>query len=511
MELSLKQDQIKCYESVLDTVTTQEETMEMIVPDACPDILQIVDTEGFVCIRGKEAKEGAAQIDGAVKTTVLYTPEGVGGVRRLSLQIPFFTKLEHASITPRTVLHVNPCVQSAETRMINPRKVLVRVQILLHICGFTPDTMELCTGVEAEEAAGLQTLSTQQSFWVVAGVSEKTFQFADSLPLSSGKPEAEEIMKFRTSIHTDDAKIIGTKMIFKGEVGLRVLYRSETGSLQTVDYTLPFSQMMEMNGVEESATCNLTVLLSDASVTLEASEDGSAFQVSMGFLAQAQVWEEKTVSLIADLYSTTHSAIPQAQNHMFHTSRERALAKHPCRETMETSVLPKMTLDAYVAMSQVTLSQDGEVKVFSANAQVMVLYQGEDNGIYQAELRVPVEERVAMSPEVACACSASCGGEVFASPVAGGIEVRFNVDFNYISMENQRVAGISNVTLEEGSESAGEDKPSVVLRLAEAGDRLWDLAKAYSSTVEDICAANELQEEDLSVCEGKLLLIPRKR
>ena len=49
MELELDRTQRSGYEAVLDTTVCREETLESIVPDACPDILRICDTEGVVC------------------------------------------------------------------------------------------------------------------------------------------------------------------------------------------------------------------------------------------------------------------------------------------------------------------------------------------------------------------------------------------------------------------------------------------------------------------------------
>ena len=40
MELELERTELNGYETVLDTTLTQEETLEAIVPDACPDILR---------------------------------------------------------------------------------------------------------------------------------------------------------------------------------------------------------------------------------------------------------------------------------------------------------------------------------------------------------------------------------------------------------------------------------------------------------------------------------------
>ncbi|MGI6497699.1 MAG: DUF3794 and LysM peptidoglycan-binding domain-containing protein [Oscillospiraceae bacterium] len=508
MELQLKRNQINCFESVLHTTVQQEETAEMIVPDACPDILRIADTEGIACIRNKEAKTGVAQIDGFVKTTVLYVPEGTVGLQRLPLQIPFSCKIEHAGIVPQMVLSVHPTVASAETRMMNPRKILVKVEVCLYVEGYVPDTIELCTEVEADPTASLQTLQKEQTIWMVTGVGEKPFQFSDQMNLPSGKPEVEEILKYRLFPSCDDAKMIGTKLIFKGEVVIRIFYRSVAGSLQTVEYTLPYSQMMEMKGVEENASCSVSVVSADVSIGVESDGEGSSFEFSMGFLAQAQAWEERHITLLSDLYSTSCLAVPQVQNYFFHGLREVGENRKSNRETVETTVLPKSVLDAYVMTGAVAQMQEEENKVFSTETKVMVLYLGEDNQIYEASMRVPVEERIIMEETKTCICRISCPGEVFATPTPSGLEVRYPIDFSFQILTDLRMSGIIDVTIEEGEEIK---RPSMVVRMTEAGDQIWDLAKQYASTMEDICAANALEDHDAELPVGRLILIPHKR
>ena len=46
MELELERTEWSGYDTVLDTAVCREETLEAIVPDACPDILRICDVEG---------------------------------------------------------------------------------------------------------------------------------------------------------------------------------------------------------------------------------------------------------------------------------------------------------------------------------------------------------------------------------------------------------------------------------------------------------------------------------
>ena len=88
MELTLNRNSLSCYDAVLETTVFHEETMEMIVPDACPDILRIVDTAGMVCVKDKGTQEGRAEITGTARCSVLYLPEGESGRRRIEPNIP---------------------------------------------------------------------------------------------------------------------------------------------------------------------------------------------------------------------------------------------------------------------------------------------------------------------------------------------------------------------------------------------------------------------------------------
>ena len=78
MELEFDRDVIQGCEVLADGTVCQEETLESIVPDACPDILRIVAVCGQAALNGKQAKEGMAQASGTVRAGLLYQPAAGG-------------------------------------------------------------------------------------------------------------------------------------------------------------------------------------------------------------------------------------------------------------------------------------------------------------------------------------------------------------------------------------------------------------------------------------------------
>ena len=99
MELLFDREQIHYFERVADVTLCQEETLEAIVPDACPDILRIVQVCGQAYLTGKQAREGAAGVSGTVRASILYQPEGGEGLKCMEASLPFSAQAEASGFT----------------------------------------------------------------------------------------------------------------------------------------------------------------------------------------------------------------------------------------------------------------------------------------------------------------------------------------------------------------------------------------------------------------------------
>ena len=138
MELEFDRDVIQGYEVLADGTVCQEETLESIVPDACPDILRIVAVCGQAALNGKQAKEGMAQASGTVRAVILYQPEAGGGLRRMEVALPFTAQLEAPGLTDRGTVQACVRLRGAEARALNPRKVLLRADLAVDLTVFQP-------------------------------------------------------------------------------------------------------------------------------------------------------------------------------------------------------------------------------------------------------------------------------------------------------------------------------------------------------------------------------------
>ena len=508
MELELNTTRLNCYDPVLDTTIFQEETMESIVTDACPDILRIVGTEAEAFLKNKEAQEGKAEVTGTARCTLLYEPDGAEGIRHITVSIPFTCTAEAAGVRTGCRVVAVPRVQTADARSLNPRKVLTRVGLAVEIQVFSPQTGEYCSGVSCGEETGIQQLGETQPACLITAVEEKAFTFSDDITLSASKPAVTEILRTETELLCGESKIIGNKLIYKGEADFQLFYRDEGGEVHSSSFELPFSQIMEVSGVGEDADCVLRVLTTDCECIADGAESRT-LSLSMNLLAQAVVREERQIELLSDAYSTAYSLTAERSPFTFYRLLEHTQRRVMVREIVETLSPVREVCDVSVHIGPLEQKREGAQLTVTADTEAVVLYRAENGEMESARRTIPASCVIDLPDGAQCSCRCDCAGERFASPAGEGMEVRYPLDFYLMLLGPAHTSAVTGLHLNENEPRHTGEQPSIILRAVGPGERLWDIAKAFGTTSGDIVQANALPDETLPM--GQMLLIPKKR
>ena len=492
---------------VLDAERSQEETMEAIVPDACPDIGQILDVDGQICLTEKDVQDGGVTLAGHVNAQVTYRPEEGGELRRIEVKLPFRMQVDGGDVGAQDDCVVLPALRAAEARALNPRKVLLRVDLCARVQVFRARQTEYCTGLTAPDDAGVQQLRASQSVYRTVSVKEKEFTFSDDVELKDGPDGPATILSGCSRIGRIESKIIGSKLIFKGEIVLttRYLVGEELCSARNV---MPFSQIMEVAdaGEEDDSDVTAYVIASDDS---QLGENGRTISLTLQVMAQAVIGRTEELELLQDAYGTACRFSVAQDTLTLPRLAERGTRVQSVRETLPTDRPVRNVVDATAAVCSAGQSrEDGQI-VLTAQVRVNVLYCDEQGEYRCLRRSVSAVSRLDAPAPCVCRCVCACPGPVSATPVADGIEVRFDVEFRCLVTEQVTLPSVVDVREETAPAAEEGRRPSVVLRMAERGQRLWDVAKAYSTTMERIMQANQLEDEILPA--ERMLLIPNAR
>ncbi len=505
MELELRQETARGWETVCRATLEQEETAEMIVPDACPDIWQVLDGEARLLLQRKEAQDGRGECSGLLKSTFLYEREGVGRFGAMEVTLPFSLSPELTNLTRRSRLHVVPRVLSVDVHLLNPRKVLVRVGYCLEVEGFEPQARSLACLVEETEPCGIRQRTGELRSFQTVYAQEKSFTYQDTLVLPAGRPDAAELLRTRAQCTCSEARVIGNKLVFKGEAFLQLLCRGEDGNLFTGEFHLPYSQIMDAGEESEDGVCHMDLLFTDVKCT-PAEEDRRSFQVELAVQAQAVLRREVTLPVLTDLYSTTHEL--ETQRDLCPVCRlvDQGEEQESLRETVEIETMGAL-LDVQARLGRASQTQEGEDRILQQEVELVLLYETEE-GMAAARQRATVQHRLPGQGTGTCTFAAELLREPTASPMGEGMEVSCPVAFRWMTVTQEETTVISRVTVGE-KRAETTQTPSVTVRAVRPGEDLWAVAKAYFTTDSEIMEASGLTSEELY--PGQMLLIPRKR
>lgn len=486
-------------EVIFDTIS-QEETAETIVPDSYPDVEQVLDAFASTVLRGKDYRNGSVSISGGIHAGVIYNPEDQSAPRALHFYIPFTVKLEHEAITEATRICVDCRVRSVDARIMNSRKVMIRVNLCGTVAGYEPASQEVFS-YAPEADSDLQVRKSTYQVVRPMETAEKPFTMAEEAELPSGRSPMQELYAYQTDLEVIESKLVGNKGVFKGNINLRLLYLSEEEELVTWSCQLPFSQYVELEREYQDEELQTSIALTDINVE-DANGQGKRLLVNLQMLAQCTVIGQDSMEIIEDAYSLYHDFAPQWKTVEAAGRLDRQTMTQVVRSVVQTPV--KSIIDTQLYLDTPAVRREGDQVQITVPMTANVLYLDEAGQVQGTTARLEGTCQTELSENCTCRPAARLAGEAFAVPTGDGMEIRCTVEFTVDSISTQGIDTLCGGQLsDERQETAG--RPSVILRNAESGDTIWALAKRCRTTAEAICMANGFSDE-MAQPSGMLLI-----
>ena len=506
MELELKKECLDTYELGEPQTLTQEETAETIVPDYCPDIARIISAEGVVCLHGGTEQDG---VTGTVRVTVLYTPENESGVRALEFAMPFSAQGEGLAGCAHVVVETE--IELLESRMLNPRKIFTRCKLVTHLAGCRKVCLTISSDAETDPALLVEKRCCGQTVSLLRQVAEKDLTFSETMSLSLGREGAAELLHCRANGIMTETKAIGNKLIFKGVFLVSALYRTIGGQLASASAELPFSQIMETDSTEENTQVSMRLRITGTDIQIDGSDDeGRQLSVTVYYHTMAFLRETREVTLLTDLYSTAYEIRYEPSQLDLCSLYESVTRRQTVREVLEIGVAAEAVLSLCADCGAVSVSREGEITQLRTAVTVRALYLDEWGACLSAERCIDVCCPMELPKDCTVSARAFCGEEIQGTLGDRGIEVRFPVDFQVEVCGRCRKLCVASAVLDESTPKDLSNAPSLILRCVGRQESAWEVAKRYNTTIADILAANQLEQESEIPCE-RLLLIPKKR
>lgn len=494
MNIEFETAAIEYFAEVMAGSKMVEETSESIIPDSCPDVMEVLCCGGVAFLRGKEVGDGFITLTAGVSATALVKPEDREMPEVVETYIPITAKMEHSGLKMG-----QNCVVKAELRrlsghLVNPRKVMLRATVAFQVKAYEKTQEEYPVDVKDDH---IQVLKVGQPLRLLCAMGEKSDALEDEVRLEGMRP-LRQLAAVQVALNTLEARLTGTRAVLRGTAKMQILGIGEQGTLEQQNAELPYSQYIDLGECHEEDELILSSCLSGADVSL--TSDGSGLNVTLQIETTARAFARREMEYISDIYALGGTVQPEFRTQNYHSLLDRQLLSVVGHARVDGPVQKVIYLDRLEGETSET--RNGETVELMVPVTVNALMAGENGDLLgktgQVELHAGTRAAEECTLE-ACLTGLSCEG----STMGGDADLKVSGMMDICCYARNQIKMV--VGAEYEPEESDNHGPGLIIRKPREKESLWDIAKAYRTTMAAVSAANGLTSDELT---GEYLLIP---
>ena len=474
---------------------------EILISDYLPQVFKVVKCFVRPVVLQKQLQPGRLTLEGYLRCTVYYQGEDGAGLCQTEQKLPFSRALDLPAFTFSSwSAAVEGETEYINCRAVNSRRIEVRGAYGLVASVFTQCSTEVITaladcGIQQRQAAlrGVKRAAVLDK--LIAADGEMAFGEAPAAVLDvSGCASLKEL------------KLLSGKAVAKGEVTARCAWRDKAGALHSAEASLPFNQILDVEGLGEDCQCLCAV--EPVGFTVAEGEGGGPGRLSATCMLHLRAWRPYELRCVADAFSTRYQIRCETAPL---TAEQLACALDESAAVTCSGPLPDENtrlLACFVAFGPTAVEARGEGACLTARVLVTAFGQNSLDEIESydktAELALPLPAAPAGRGYAECWLSAE---EVRADCTGGTLDVTVNVRVQGAVLGRESRPFISSV--EVGEPLAPAD-PDVSLRIyyAQPGEELFDIARRFHVSPGQMLEANGLEPETRTLTAPCRLLVP---
>lgn len=364
------------------------------------------------------------------------------------------------------------------------------------------------------ESRDIEKLCGKAEITMPISKAEKNMIVEEEVSVGNGQPSVERLIRNNATVTVEDTKIMGGKVMVKGTVRVYALYLPEGGGRpQSFEDSFPFGQLLDAEGVGDDCLCTGSAKLLYCQLEPDTTVDDEirSFVFTAKISVCAEVYCESEIPVVIDAYSTKGGCRVERCDRVFRKLREKMKQRFVARKEIEfTEGAIASVTDMWCEMKNCSCRFEGEEMKVSG-VVIANLLVTDTSGTPDCFER-PVEfeysyrpEKTLEAPKVDFAitvthCSYTVMGE---NTISLAIEPQITASI----YENKTVKLLSNI-YEDETAAERPMSSSIVLYFADRGETLWDIARRYNSSIDEIKALNNVSE-DVLVAPCKFI-IPTK-
>lgn len=305
MDLKVNHEILTATEVVFDGLQEQSVELDYLLPDYYPDIFKIIKCIMKPRILSYSVNGSKVTCEMSVSIKVMYCSENSSGVRCIDQKLNYSKLIDIGKAAENPVVSCTARSDYVNCRAVSSKRLDIRGAVSIKLRVSADVRQEV---VSDAFGMGIQLKKQPVSYAAARLHATKLLNISEELDLGMSKPPLTEVVRSDAVIASYDKKIIANKLIVKGEAYVNLLYscmKDGSESLEAMQFMLPFSQIVDMEGVDQRFECYIGITVTSCEISHGGDEERKKLMCEMSLMIACRAYRTATVNLVSDAYSTS--------------------------------------------------------------------------------------------------------------------------------------------------------------------------------------------------------------
>lgn len=510
MNLKINREILSVNEKIYDGIQEQSVELDYILPDYYPDIFKMIKSSIQPSITSYSVNGDTLTYEIVADIKILYVSENNNSLQCIPQRLIFTKTLNLGDSINNPEITIIPKSDHINCRVVNKRRIDLRGAVSIKIKALGESKQEAICDVFG---MNVQLKKIPIEYMAKKIIQNKTITLNEDLELNMSKPPVINIVRTDIQLSEPDKKIIANKLVVKGEAEIKILYTC-TDNMETMTFTVPFSQIIDMEGLDESFKCSVKNdgTSCDISIVPDSSGENRLLKCELKISIKCCAYKTISVHLVSDLYSTSYPCD--------FASSKLSVEQPPIiiNEKFQNKIVLEndgnsisCVYDVWCNVKNLNISIDSSEKAIKVSG--MLCYQA----MIKNENNFPciIEKDSAFEHEIKCEeITENSTAEICVIPLEctytltdlNGISIKSDINIKGELYTSSFCEAITDINIDDSVKITRDGDYALKLYYGIKDEQIWNIAKKYCTSVNAIMEENALENEFL--LENGMLLIP---
>ena len=506
MDLSLNFKEVCSYNTPFNASVEQAIDGEYTLPDYCPDIKKILKCSITPYIHNVNPQGNSVTLDGTACICILYLSGDKKEIRGYEIASSFSKNIDLKTDTTSCAFECIPKCEYVNCRAVNERKLDIHGALSIKINCTSKEKSNTVSNIECDD---IQLRKNCIEYSELTSNADKLIILNEEIALDETNGSILNIIQSRANVTNEEYKLVTDKIVYKANFNIKFTYLNEDGVYETVNCSIPISQIIEAEGITENAMCYGKSKVCGLELKPYTDRNGNCMSVLMNakIMVSIKSWNNCNVETVTDAYSTDCELDMSDKQVRLMRTADNINYTEICRQAHSFDDGIKDIICVNYGNPQVSAAYEyGNINL-SGSIPVCILYINSNGDCCCVDKLIDITTSLSSADEYNdFDINSYIENETYSLNSENSIEFRCDCRMSILPRKIQNIKLLTDITKDATRQKNNENRPAMTLYYAKSGESIWDIARRYNSKADEIMKQNGLTNDVLQ--SNKMIIIP---